>query len=250
MPKLDLIASGHAPKKGSAQISGLFHNGRRKTVKTLFNRGSRVFMTIALLTASTAFATSPGRSTDSYLKDLSSKPKIKTTTAAQTDNGKTVNNANGLKAIAEKFVKDNSGGSEDPAQGKLFPGLNSGNCGTRSAVMDGESARFTVDVAKAWFAKDKDLQSLLLDSENQAVVVVSDTQDESGVYVAVMNKKTGTGFRLGDKIDFVNVSYQWKQDTFKKFFPSLGDVSDVDFFDVISALLAKGAKLSVGDKGW
>ena len=146
-------------------------------------------------------------------------------------------------AKAAKWVAANSGGSfwDDPRK-HLFPASDDGNNGTTARAYGGAEGQWMADLAKTWFQGLKRPPQFTYDPQAHLVVVVETSDDEPVLIVALLDRKAGQGRVLGE-MGMVDVGYDLPQVAFAKFFPTLGEVKDVDYGLVMEAIAKRGTLL-------
>lgn len=142
-------------------------------------------------------------------------------------------------AAASRWVAANSGGSfwDDPRK-HLFPASDDGNNGTGAYAYADADGQWFADFAKAWFQAYRNPPQFTFDPRTDLMIAVVTSDDEPVVMVAHFDRQTGKGRLLGE-LGIVDLSLPQAQ--FSKFFPKLGKVDEVDYFEVLTAIEARGA---------
>jgi len=156
-----------------------------------------------------------------------------------------------LKLGAELFVVDNSGGSVwDDDRTKLYPGATEGNNGTFGFLVENERAAKVVACVNS-LVRDPAAR-LQFDPETQNLIVVRNSEDEIGLYLAVQDKQTGEVKPWGQGLaPFTLVDIDAELDEAKRteLFPeTAGEEYPDSFVFLVEGVLEKGTHLDIGNE--
>lgn len=147
---------------------------------------------------------------------------------------------------ARRYVMANAGdGDEAP-----FPRVDSGEDGLYAYLLTGAAADRVVAFTKAWHEGEGEVESFRLDHSRQVVIALRSTFDEEDFYCAVLDRATGAGRLLGDRMGVVDLSYTLDQQTLDRILPGIGDIEDVDHYHLIDKLVEGGADIDLTADGF
>lgn len=146
-------------------------------------------------------------------------------------------------APAARWVAANSGGSFwDTPRKHLFPAPDDGNIGTDAFAYADADGQWFADVMQVWCQGHKHPPRFDFDPRTDVLVAVKTSDDEPVVMAAKFDRQTGKGQVV---VEAGIVDFTMPQPQFTKFFPRLGNVDEVDTFEVLKAIEARGVDLGI-----
>jgi hypothetical protein len=149
-----------------------------------------------------------------------------------------------LKLAAERFVVENSG------RAKLYPDATEGNNGTFGFLVEDERAAKVVACINS-LVRDPAAQ-LQFDPETQNLIVVRNSEDDIGLYLAVQDKQTGAVKPWGQDLapfTLVDIDSELDEATRTELFPeTAGEEYPDSFVFLVEGVLEKGTHLDIGNQ--
>lgn len=147
---------------------------------------------------------------------------------------------------AADFVMENSGGSYwDDNRTKLYPDVNDGNNGAFAYLLHGKAAAAVAEVAQAFHDRFHPPVEIPFDAKAHWLIAVRNSEDETGFYVALMDKATGRIKAYGSEMKLYDLTNQLSDAQRERLFPG----SDVyaDGFDLLEKYFERGTDLPIGN---
>jgi len=159
-----------------------------------------------------------------------------------------------MQSIATQFVIDNASDGYSVDDGKLFPGIDSGEEGLDALLMPGESGQRLADFMDAFEYKPRQYGDFKYDPEQHRLLMVRNSPYvEKSIYVSALDRESGDISYLGS-FDLYDMPWSVSQEDFERIIgPVAGftyggsEYDEIDDYE-LSGFLTRGAdRLDIGN---